>query len=81
MGKRFAYLLLGTGIGLLVAFLLDAVLGKAVGVGAWLIVTGGSIAVAIAERMGKVKSVEEINRPVTLFPHPPMNAADKKESK
>jgi hypothetical protein len=69
MGKRLAYTLLGFSIGLVVALALGSVVGErfaACGVG---IALGcGSLAVAIAEWRGKVKSVEEINRPITLFP-------------
>jgi len=82
MGRRLAYMLLGMGIGLLVAFMLGAALGKPVRAWAISIAIGcGSIAVAIAERKGRVESAEEINRPVTLFPEAPADPADKKRSK
>jgi hypothetical protein len=70
MGRRLAYTLLGVGIGRLIALLLGAVLGKRVGFGTGTVGFAfgcGSIAVGIAERWGKVKSLEEVNRPVTLF--------------
>jgi hypothetical protein len=82
MGRRLAYTLLGFGIGLLVALLLEGVLGKRFGMGAiGLALACGSIAVGIAERKGKVKSMEEINRPVTLFPPAASNAPDGEKSK
>jgi hypothetical protein len=69
MGKRLAYMLLGFGIGLLVALALGGLLGERLGSGgAGIAVACGALAVAIAERRGKVKSIEEINRPMTLFP-------------
>jgi hypothetical protein len=82
MGRRLAYTLLGFGIGLLVALLLEGVLGKGLGMGAIGLALGcGSIAVGIAERKGKVKSIEEINRPVTLFPPTSSNANDQEKSR
>jgi hypothetical protein len=71
MGRRLAYTLLGFSIGLLVAFLLGAAVNKHFGIGAGAIglaVACGAISVGIAERKGRVKSIEELNRPLTLVP-------------
>ena len=59
--------MLGLSIGLLVAAVLCAIAGKRFGVAGIGIALGcGSIAVAIADAEAKVKSIEEINRPLTL---------------
>jgi O-antigen/teichoic acid export membrane protein len=77
MGKRLAYTLLGFSIGLLVALVLGSVAGKSFGMGGvGIALSFGGLAVAIAEWRGKVKSIEEINRPVTLFPRTPSNTPD-----
>jgi hypothetical protein len=70
MAKRFAYGLAGFCIGLALYFGLAAVLRRhargagAAGAG----VAFSSLAILVAERMGRVQSIEDINRPATLFP-------------
>jgi hypothetical protein len=74
MGRRIAYGLLGVAIGLLINWAIDAVrrphdwfppatVGPCLGCAA--------LVVWIAERKGKVKSIEELHRPLTLFPRDP----------
>ena len=71
MAKRFAYGLLGFCLGLALYFALAAAFRKhvrtagAAGAG----VAFSSLAILVAERMRRVRTIEEINRPVTLFPH------------
>jgi hypothetical protein len=70
MGKRYAYGLLGMALGGLVGSIPWALTGKPspfVALG----VAGASLAIFLAERKGKLKSIEEINRPITLFPRNP----------
>jgi hypothetical protein len=69
MGKRAAYLLGGYGIGSLIMLALWGITGKFQIL--FLFVLGNSFGVLLtyrAERKGKVKSIEELNRPLTLFP-------------
>jgi hypothetical protein len=71
MGKRLAYTLLGIGIGLTIAWGIQSAIGKRIEIGGISTVIGvacGALAVSIAERKGKVKSIEELKRPATLFP-------------
>lgn len=69
MRRRFAYWLIGFAFGSLVAGALDWELKKPFGARFIGIAVGcGSVAVAMAEKKGKVKSIEDINRPLTLFP-------------
>jgi len=65
-------MLLGFSIGLLVAVGLNALRFDRFGIGMGGVALGvslASISVWIAERRGKVKSFEEIDRPIELF-HP-----------
>lgn len=70
MGKRIAYGLAGTCIGFVAASALATLLGKPPAGTAVLAIAicCGSITTGIAERMGKVQSIDEIKRPITLFP-------------
>jgi hypothetical protein len=80
MGRRLAYSLLGFSVGLIASLVLEAVFGKRVGIASIAVAIGfSSIAVGIAEHRGKVKSIEEINRPLTLFP--PGSTPDQDKSK
>jgi hypothetical protein len=80
MGRRLAYCLLGFSIGLVASVALEAVFGKRVGISSIAIaIAFSSIAVGVAERRGKVKSIEEINRPITLFPS--SRTSDREKSK
>jgi hypothetical protein len=74
MGRRIAYALLGVAIGLLINLAIDAVrrphdwfpsgmIGLCLGCAA--------LVVWIAERKGKVKTIDELHRPLTLFPRDP----------
>jgi hypothetical protein len=74
MGRRIAYGLLGVAIGLLITLAIDAVRTPH----AWappgtvgICLGCAAIVVGIAQRKGKVKSIEEILRPPTLFPRDP----------
>lgn len=80
MGRRLANMLVGFAIGLVFFLTLEIALHKPFAlepalVGAF---SCGTLSVWIAERKGKVKSIEEINRPLTLFPPVP---SDKENSK
>jgi hypothetical protein len=69
MGKRIAYGLVGYSIGSLILLVFWAFTGKFKILS--LLTLGnsfGAFFVYWAERKGKVKSIEEINRPLTLFP-------------
>jgi hypothetical protein len=72
------------GVGLLVALALGSVIRHRFGIGmagAGIAVSCGAIAVGLAERKGKVKSIEEINRPMTLFPPAPASPTDRETSR
>jgi hypothetical protein len=69
MGKRFAYCLLSFGVGTIPSLATWAFAGKfsaalALGLGT----SCSSLFLLFCERTGRVKSIEEINRPLTLFP-------------
>jgi hypothetical protein len=74
MGRRLAYMLLGACVGVLFLEMIGLVQhhhlvpswenGGFVGVA----LGSATIAVNIAERKGKVKSIRELERPLTLFP-------------
>ena len=82
MGRRLAYGLLGCCIGAAMALVLEVVFGKHSAIPSSGIVMGcGVLAISIAERRGKVKSSEELNRPVTLFPRTSNNTPDEENSK
>jgi hypothetical protein len=69
MGKRFALGLVGYGVGSSISLVLWAFTGKFQILS--LFVLGNSLSALFvywAERKGKVKSIEELNRPLTLFP-------------
>jgi len=72
MAKRSYVFALGAGIGLLILFIIGMIKGRQ----DWsfsgrrpifLPLTCGAIALAVAERKRKVKSKEELDRPLTLF--------------
>jgi hypothetical protein len=76
MGKRLAYGLPGIAIGLLIASAIFAIRRPH----HWqleilpvvtLCLSCGLLTISIAERKGKVKSIEELHRPLTLFPRDP----------
>jgi hypothetical protein len=75
MGRRIAYGLLGLAIGALIFGPLSAIWRphdrwlQTLSSIAW--TSCGPLAVYIAERTGKVKSIEELRRPLTLFPREP----------
>ncbi len=69
MGKRFAYFLLSFGAGMIPGLAAWALTGRfsaplALGLGT----ACSSLGLLFCERTGRVKSIEEINRPLTLFP-------------
>jgi hypothetical protein len=69
MGKRLAYFLLSFGVGMVPSLATWAFTGKfssalALGLGT----SCSSLFLLFCERTGKVKSIEEIDRPLTLFP-------------
>jgi hypothetical protein len=69
MGKRAVYLLAGYGVGSLIALALWLFTGKLKVLPLFVLGnTLGALFTWWAERSGKVKSIEEINRPLTLFP-------------
>jgi hypothetical protein len=75
MSKRIAYGLAGSAAGTLLFLGIGAVLNKPLeqfcsthgGALAGMIVASSAIAVALAQRAGKVQSPEEINRPATIL--------------
>ena len=72
MGRRLAFMCLGACVGVLFAVILSLALHRHVAIGPQLFVLAlpfGVQSVAIAERRKKVKSIEEINRPISLFPN------------
>jgi hypothetical protein len=76
MGRRIAYGFLGVAIGLLITLAFDAVrrphVRESAIVGAiGLCISCASIIIGIAERQGKVKSIEDMHRPLTLFRRSP----------
>jgi hypothetical protein len=74
MGRRIAYALLGVAIGLLINLAFDAIRRPhdwATPGTVGLCLSCAAIVLGIAERKGKVKSIDEINRPLTLFPRTP----------
>ena len=82
MGRRLAYGLLGCSIGAAMALVLEVVFGKhSAMASSGIVVACGLLAVSIAERRGKVKSSEELNRLVTLFPRTSNNTPDEEKSK
>jgi hypothetical protein len=74
MGKRSAYSLLGFALGALVELLAVLVIRRphhweSAMIGAVDLGFAGAVLITyIAERKGKVKSIEELHRPLTLFP-------------
>jgi len=69
MGKRLAFGLVGYGVGSLILLVLWTFTGKFQILP--LFVLGNSFSALFvywAERKGKLKSIEELNRPLTLFP-------------
>ena len=69
MAKRLGYAAIGFALGLLVTLALGQMLGKPLGVGLIAIpLACSSIATAIAQKFGNIKSAEEFTRPQTLFP-------------
>ena len=72
MRRRLAYTLLGISIGLVIAWGIRSAVGKSLRTADIVIaIACGALAVSIAERKGKVKSIEELKRPTTLFPKQP----------
>jgi hypothetical protein len=74
MGRRIAYALLGVAIGLLINLAIDAVRRPhdwATPATVGLCLSCAAFVVGIAERKGKVKTIEELHRPLTLFPRDP----------
>ena len=68
MAKRLGYAAIGFVIGLVIAFAAGKMLGKPFGVGSiGLSLVCSTLAIAIAEKLGKIKSAEELSRPQTLF--------------
>ncbi|HEY3824530.1 MAG TPA: hypothetical protein VGL82_08220 [Bryobacteraceae bacterium] len=69
MGKRVAYLLAGYGFGSLIGLALWSFTGK---YHVWpVFLLGNSLGLLFtlwAEHAGKVKTIDELNRPLTLFP-------------
>ena len=77
MGRRTQYLLLGWAMGLPILLVLFAIRpprhwGMAIVPSIGLCNGVGLIVLQKAERRGKVKSIEELHRPLTLFPACPM---------
>jgi hypothetical protein len=73
MGKRIACGLLGCALGALIGLAIFSIrrphnLGFAMSPAIALCMSCGTIVIWIAERKGKVKSMEELHRPLTLFP-------------
>ncbi|MGP0073138.1 MAG: hypothetical protein ACLPWF_14550 [Bryobacteraceae bacterium] len=73
MGKRIAYGLLGCAFGALIELLIFSIRtprhwGFAMSPAIALCISCGTIVIWIAERKGKVKSIQELHRPLTLFP-------------
>jgi hypothetical protein len=69
MGKRIAFGLVGYGVGWLPFVVLWAFTGKFRYASAlWLGVACSNFFLYIAERKGKLKSIGELDRPLTLFP-------------
>jgi hypothetical protein len=76
MGRRIAYGLLGVAIGVVFCSALALIRRphnweSAVRADFGLCISCGGITVWIAERKGKLKSIEELHRPLTLFPRDP----------
>ena len=73
MGKRIAVALLGIAVGALI-FLAISVIRRphhwefVISPAMALCIACGAVATLIAERKGKVKTVAELERPLTLFP-------------
>ena len=69
MGKRIAYVLAGYGVGCLILVTLWAFTWK---FRVWSVLMLGSsfgnLFVCWAQRKGKLKTIEELNRPLTLVP-------------
>jgi len=69
MGKRLAYLLAGYCVGSLIMLVLWGFTRKFQILSLFVLGNSlGALFVYRAERKGKVKSIEELNRPLTLFP-------------
>lgn len=69
MGKRLLYLLLGYAVGLSPFLVWWAFTGKFGWVPAlWLGISCSNLFLYIGQRTGKLKPIEELNRPLTLFP-------------
>jgi hypothetical protein len=73
MGKRIAFALLGSAAGVLIVLAISAIRKPhhwefMASPAMALCIACGVVATLIAERMGKVKSIEELQRPLTLFP-------------
>jgi hypothetical protein len=69
MGKRLLYLLLGYGVAWIPFFVWWAFTGKFKWVAAlWLGISFSNLLLYIGERSGKLKPIEELKRPLTLFP-------------
>jgi energy-coupling factor transporter transmembrane protein EcfT len=73
MGKRIAYGLLGFAFGALIVTALFAIRsphhwGFAITPAIALCISCGTVVTWMAERNGKVKSIEELHRPLKLFP-------------
>jgi hypothetical protein len=76
MGRRWKYGLPGVAIGLLILSVLFAIRRPhhwqyEILPAVTICLSCGNLATYIAERKGKVKSIEELHRPLTLFPRSP----------
>ena len=73
MKKRFMAYLVGLPIGLIVGLVVNYAIGKPLSP-VWIFNCGnfaGLLALGWAEHQGKVPSVDEAKRPITLFPRDP----------
>lgn len=66
MGKRVMYGLVGYGIGTAIVWVAHG--GRHFGNAANIGIVGGSVAIWLGERSGRLKPLEEVNRPISLFP-------------
>lgn len=69
MKPRVAYYLIGAGCGLVAGLLVDLATGRMGSFAGGFAVIGGSLAVIVGTRKGKIPPVEEDFRPTTIFPN------------